>query len=190
MPARWLPPGGMTSASYTAGAPCTRRPTGRQVPSPRTAGPPGSASAAGGGSAGPLPAAPLPASPVPGLPRPAAALRAVALRAVALPSGWAAAVPARGAARVQPASGPAARVTASAARASAGTGPREWRVRVRLTLHSVGPGRPGITEGTALPGGDQAAVDAEVGSGDVRRLVAGQHHHQGGDLIGAGEPAR
>src|SRR5690348_4096575 len=39
-----------------------------------------------------------------------------------------------------------------------------------------------------LPGGDQPAVDSEVGPGDVGGAVAGQHQHQVGDLLRAAEP--
>src|SRR6185437_13201868 len=40
-----------------------------------------------------------------------------------------------------------------------------------------------------LPGGDEPAVDGDVGAGDVGRAVAGQDEHQVGDLFRAAEPA-
>src|SRR5262245_47078650 len=47
----------------------------------------------------------------------------------------------------------------------------------------------GLDIGFLSEGGDQAAVDDEVGPGDVRRAVAGEHEHEVPDLVGAGEPA-
>ena len=35
-------------------------------------------------------------------------------------------------------------------------------------------------------GGDQAAVDDEVGAGDVRGAIAGEEQHEVGDLVGVG----
>src|SRR5260221_12795078 len=42
----------------------------------------------------------------------------------------------------------------------------------------------------ASQGGDQSAIDDEVGPGDVAGAAAGQQQHQIGDLLRAGEPAR
>jgi hypothetical protein len=39
-----------------------------------------------------------------------------------------------------------------------------------------------------LPGRDEAAVDADVGAGDVGGHVTGQQKHQVSDLLGAAEP--
>src|SRR5689334_20590716 len=42
----------------------------------------------------------------------------------------------------------------------------------------------------ASQGLDEPTVDDEVGTGDVGRAPAGQHHDEVGDLVGAGEAAR